>query len=307
MGIEKDIFIMIGNFNESPESEEYNEDDIKLIISKYPNLNELFEKYVLGTIDEVEANQLYFLITKSKIILAALNQYYNQRMAEIVNEEVIRDGVKSEYIVYIDHYKNKIISPYQYIEYAPAASKIESKKILFFKLFFNEIQFALSVFYKDENYQSVDSVRIVPVPRYGSKYNEDDEFECEVLTDSGITTLKLRFDKPISIGDVGFLHSFKYKDTLYKFAEHRNISEENIALTIKYYDETRNKKKFKRFLEDEFRKLDKNNDLIVDLIINNRYIRICFNDDDVLITLGGESFSKMEGLIDYICHEFGLK
>ncbi len=307
MGIEKDIFIMIGNFNESPESEEYNEDDIKLIISKYPNLNELFEKYVLGTIDEIEANQLYFLITKSKIILAALNQYYNQRMAEIVNEEVIRDGVKSEYVVYIDHYKNKIISPYQYIGYAPAASKSESKKILFFKLFFNDIQFILSVFYKDENYQSVDSVRIVPVPRYGSKYNEDEEFECEVLTDSGITTLKLRFDKPISIGDVGFLHSFKYKDTLYKFAEHRNISEENIALTIKYYDETRNKKKFKRFLEDEFRKLDKNNDLLVDLIINNRYIRICFNDDDILITLGGENFSKMEGLIDYICHEFGLK
>jgi len=87
MKIIKDIFMLLGRFNESNEFEELKEEDIKAIVSKYPNIFKLFEKYTSGRINEVEANELYFLISKSKIILAALNQYYNERLSEIVLKE----------------------------------------------------------------------------------------------------------------------------------------------------------------------------------------------------------------------------
>ncbi|MCR4422779.1 MAG: hypothetical protein GYA61_02640 [Spirochaetales bacterium] len=317
MEIKDKIFDLLAEFNASSELDQYSEDNINDIILKYPKLSVLFKKYLSGKLNEVEEMELYFVISHSKVILSALNQYYNENLAEEVKKKVERKKDKSlqkskreEYLVFINRYKDKLISNMQLLSNNKIAQGgIDNKKVLFVKLDSVDYKFIFSIEYRDENYKTIDNIRLIALPYDDRKNLEEDlkaNIECKIQVDAGIIPIKLKLNNPILIKDVVKLYSFSYKEAIYTFIQYGNITNENIGYIIEYISKKKEKSEFERYLKESFINLFNNHSLILDLILNRKYIKVIFNDDDIIIPFSYEFKKNHQDVIDFILNEFGF-
>lgn len=309
MKILEDIFILLGQFNESKEAEELEEENIKDVISKYPEICKLFEKYVSGKIDEVEANELYFLISKSKTILAALNQYYNERLSEIVLDEMEREETYTSKVL-INLYNKKLVSPYQYLEFQAVAADEDYNRFVFLKLPFENFELILSIKYKDENYKEIESIRFMAIALQGLKYDEDTFFEIEVKINTGIVSIKLKLGQSLVIDNPLNLYYIKYKDKSYEFSYLGNIREKEIQYWIEYKnakkEESVTKEAFIKFLKDEFNKLKNDPKALYNLFSKNKYIKIILNDKEMILGFNIDYLNDIDKLVEIICNELNV-
>jgi hypothetical protein len=322
MNVRDKIFYLLEEFNSSSEADQYLEDDINATISKYPKLNNLFDKYLAGKLNEIEESELYFIINQSKVLLSALNQYYNEKMSEQVLEKVdkkkeksftkakIYESKKYETLVFINKYKGRLISNLQILsQYQIAQDESENKRILFIKLNTIDYKFIFSIEYSDESFKYIDSIRIIALS-YDDKKNFEEtcknEIECKIQVHAGVIPIKLKLNNPILIRDVIKLYSFNYKDDVFTFIQYGNISNESIGYVIEYIDKTKNKNQFENFLKENLQNLFNNHSLVLELLLNNKFVKIVFNDDDILIPFSYELKNNFSEIFDYVLKEFKL-
>ncbi len=309
MKIIEDIFMLLGQFNESNEFEELKEEDIKAIVSKYPNIFKLFEKYTSGKINEVEANELYFLISKSKTILAALNQYYNERLSKIVLDEMEREETYTSKVL-INLYNKKLVSPYQYLEFQAVAADEDYNRFIFLKLHFENFELILSIKYKDENYREIESIRFMAIALQGLKYDRDTFFEIEVKINTGIVPIKIKPGQSLVIDNPQNLYYIKYKDKSYEFSYLGNIGEKEIGYTIEYKTEKKEdsitKEVFIKFLKDEFNRLKNDTKALYNLFSKNKYIKIILNDKEMILGFNIDYLNDIDKLVEIICNELNV-
>lgn len=311
MNTDRLIFDLLCEFNSRLDLDNFDEFDYNKIIDKYPNIKNLFEKYVIGNISQEELEELYILITKNKNLLAALNQYYNQRMGDLVYEDITKQDFANQITIFIDRFKDRLISPMQFINFSPVLGSEETNKnMLFLKLNSSDANFIFAIRYKDNNLNIIDNIKVFLEPVSKEDFDKDKVFEFEFHLKSKIIPVKLKYYQSYTIEDVGAIKFFKYKDELYKFDDSRKITEKDIGYTIKYDFDINNiknnREKFKKFLNEEFLKIENNKKIKLDLILNAKYIKIIFSDKEFLINYDKDNFANnqefIDRLIDYILY-----
>ncbi len=308
MNIEKEILFLLDEFNQNYDSDDYTEDDLNLVISKYKSIKKLFENFVTGKINILQMNQLFFLIKNSKLILAALNKYFNERMADEIQKEMKKNEALSEVEVLIDRYNDNLISNFQILKSnALAKAKKEGGKTLFIGLYFTDVRFIFAISYEDNNFKVIDSLRIIAVPINLKDKDKNRIFRCELQVNAGIIPIELKYDTPVLIEDAVSIYSFKYKKELYKFIQYRTISEDDIGYVIKYEGKERSREKFSKYLKEQFEQLNQDIALLLDIISRNKYIKIIFEDKDILVPIQYDSSDYINDIIDYACQQFNVK
>ncbi|MFN3410947.1 MAG: hypothetical protein ACK4YF_02160 [Exilispira sp.] len=330
MGIKEDIFNLINEFNYLDKSksilEKYDIKDLLKHIPEYPGLNNLFEKFINENIDDVEASQLYFIISNSEIMLAIFNEYYNEKISQIVcdqieNEENIKKKNFDLNIIPFSIYKNRLISPFQYFNFAPISGDEENNKTIFLSIPFDQFDLIISLKYRDEKFDNIEKMRIIlkkdfdlegkknanKIIKNSDKKINDIEYEIEIKTIFKVYKFKLKIDECRLIEGTGRIEYIKYKEKIYKFDEPKKITEKSIAITINIKENLLNNKMIKNFLNEEFSKIIKDGRILYEIFTKSKYIKITYKDKELFIPFIKLDQSYIDNIIDYILNEFDIK
>lgn len=330
MSIKEDIFNLINEFNYLDKSksiiEKYNIKDLVKHISEYPELNNLFEKFINENIDDIEAHQHYFIISNSEIMLAIFNEYYNEKISQIIchqieNEENIKKKNFDLNIIPFNIYNDRLISPFQYFHFAPIAGDKENNKTIFLSFPFDQFNLIISLNYRDEKFDNIEKMRTIlkkdfdleekkaanQIIKNSDKKINDIEYEIEIKTIVKVYKFKLKIDEYKLIEKTGKIIYIKYKEKMYKFDEPKKLNEENIAYTINIRQNLLNNKMIKNFLNEEFSKIIKDGRILYEIFTKSKYIKITYNYKELFITFLRLDQSYIDNIIDYILNEFDIK